>query len=564
MWRKLMVLAFVMGTLLIGVPGALAQEKSYSADRFDVDVVVQNDGSLLVTETVVFRFVGEPFTFVFREIPTSNTDGIEIMAASVDGRFYPQGNNAGQVEIEPGSNIRVTWHLEPTANTSRTFVLEYRMLGVVRQTEGTDLLRYQPLPDEFEYTIDSSTITVDYPGSANLLETPIVTAGQAEIDRNGSVVTFTRQNIEPDETLIFEIAFAEGSLISAPPAWQARQTEQNALAPVWIGVSLVLVAVGSLGAWWVWRTQQPKRVTGTAVQFEPPNKMPPALAGVLNSQGANPSWSNALATLFDLADRGILRIEEVDDKKWYRGQDFTIVQEEASPSGLRPHEKGLLDLLFETKNGWETAVKLSKLSGMVSGKQWKKFTDPLSAEIEAAGYISQARKTRRQWTISIGAFFMILSLLALIAVPTLLMDRFGSWPLTIAASLFILFIIWIAVGSGLTVLTDEAKLLADEWQEFFKYIKDVTRKKAAVSDTNMFYRFLPYAASYGLLHDWAKFFQKEGWTEVPPYFHAVNRSGGDSMAAFVAMSSTSTTSGGSAAGAGGAGGAAGGGASGAG
>lgn len=152
-------------------PARWRKEKSYSADRFDVDIVVQDDGSLLVTETVVFRFVGEPFTFVFREVPTDRTDGVEILEASVDGRTYPQGTNAGQVRLS-GDNIRVTWHMEPTANTARTFVLRYQMFGVVQQTEDADLLRYQPLPDEFEYTIDSNTVTLRYPASADLLETP--------------------------------------------------------------------------------------------------------------------------------------------------------------------------------------------------------------------------------------------------------------------------------------------------------------------------------------------------------------------------------------------------------
>ncbi|MCA9957193.1 MAG: DUF2207 domain-containing protein, partial [Anaerolineales bacterium] len=222
----------------------------------------QSDGSLLVTETVDFSFVGEPFTFVFRELPTEKTDGVEILSASVDGRTYPQGTNAGQVEIEPGSNIRVTWHMEPTANTTRTFVLEYRMLGVVRQTDTADVLRYQPLPDEFEYTIDSSTIRVTYPSVADLQQPPSITAGSAQMAQSGNTVTFTRQNIGPDETLVFGMIFAKGSLISEPPAWQTRQAEQNALAPVWIGLSLVILAVGSLGAYWMWRTYEPDKVKG--------------------------------------------------------------------------------------------------------------------------------------------------------------------------------------------------------------------------------------------------------------------------------------------------------------
>ena len=564
MWRKLFVALVVLGTLLFTAPETLAQEKSYNADSFDVMVQVQNDGSLHVTETVVFNFIGEPFTFVFREIPTGKTDGITILAASVDGRSYPQGNNAGQVEIENGQDLRVTWHMEPTANVSRTFVLEYQVFGVVQQADNADLLRYQPLPDEFEYNIASSRVTVSYPGTAVLQTTPIVTTGNAQVSQADRTVTFFHQNIGANETMVFEMAFNEGSLIATPPAWQARTLEQRALAPIWIGLSLAILAIGSIGAFWFWHTHQPLSVKGTAVHYEPPNNLPPAIAGVLNGAGVSPTWPNALATLFDLAERGMLTIEELDEKKWYQSRDFHIVLQK-EPGNLRPHEQGLLDLLFETKKGRQTAVRLSKLSNAVTGKQWKKFTEPLEAEIKAAGFIDPERKVRRQRVIAGSVLIFVLGMIALIGVPLGLADQFGPWPVSIAVSLLLLFGIWLAVGSSLTMLTDEAKKMADEWQSFYQYLKDVTHKKAAVGGTNMFNQFLPYAATYGLLHQWAKFFQKEGWTELPPYFHAISRSGGDGMSAFVYMAGTSSSSGGSAAGAGGAGaGAAGGGASGAG
>ena len=377
MWRKLFMTFLVLSTLLLSAPRALAQEKSYNAERFDVDILVQNDGSLLVTETVVFHFVGEPFTFVFRELPTDKTDGIEILAASVDGRSYPSGTNAGQIEIEDGRDIRVTWHMEPTVDVSRTFVLEYRVSGVVQQSGGVDFLRYQPLPDEFEYTIDSSTVALRYPGTAVLQSPPTLTAGTAQQSASGNVVTFTGQTIKPNETLVFEMAFNEGSLIANPPAWQARQAEQNALAPLWIGGSLFTLLAGSLGAVWLWRSHQPKMRKGTAVRYEPPSDLPPAIAGVLNGSGASPSWANALATLFDLADRGILTIEEIEKQSRFSGQDFNVVLLK-EPGSLRPHEQGLLNLLFETKEGRQTAVKLSKLSSAVTGSQWKKFTEPLA------------------------------------------------------------------------------------------------------------------------------------------------------------------------------------------
>ncbi|MCP4418785.1 MAG: DUF2207 domain-containing protein [Chloroflexi bacterium] len=564
MWRKLIILILVSCTILFSAGSIVAQEKSYSADRFDVDIVVQEDGSLLVTETVLFSFVGEPFTFVFRELPTNLTDGITILGAAVDGRSYPGGTNVGQVEIEEGRDIRVTWHMEPTANVTRSFVLQYQVFGVVRQADNADLLRYQPLPDEFEYFIDSSTVTVSYPETA-VVQTPLtITAGSGNIRQENPIV-LTSQEIDPNATMVFEMSFEEGTLIATPPAWQARQAEQKALAPIWLGIGFLILLTGIGGSIWIWRNHQPKQKWKTAVLYEPPNTLAPAMAGVLNSSAASPSWTNALATLFDLADRGVLSIEELEKKSRFHSNDFDIVLQQ-EPIDLQPHEQGLLDLLFETKDGRETAVKMSKLSSAISGKRWKKFTEPLKAEMKAAGYIDEARKTERQWILGGSIIILILGILALIAMPLTLYALFGIWPIAIALSLLIVSMILIGVGSSLTILTDEAKMMADKWQSFYQHMKDVTRKKAAVGSTDMFMHFLPYAASYGLLHQWAKFFQKEGWTELPPYFHALSQSGKHGgMNAFVAMTATSASSGGSAAGGAGAGaGAAGGGASGAG
>lgn len=103
-----------------------------------------------------------------------------------------------------------------------------------------------------------------------------------------------------------------------------------------------------------------------------------------------------------------------------------------------------------------------------------------------------------------------------------------------------------------------------EWQRFADYLKEVSKGKSAVSGPDMFRRFLPYAAAFGMLQPWAKWFEKEGWTELPPYFQPLAGAGEDGTAAFVAMAAASSSAGGSAAGAGAGAGAAGGGASGAG
>ena len=89
---KLVLCVLVIGLALLPVTALAA--KSYSADRFDVDIAVQPDGALLVTETVVFRFVGGPFSTVLREIPTDLTDGVAQVTASMDGVALAPGTQA--------------------------------------------------------------------------------------------------------------------------------------------------------------------------------------------------------------------------------------------------------------------------------------------------------------------------------------------------------------------------------------------------------------------------------------------------------------------------------------
>ena len=91
MWRKLF-LVFLL--LIVSVSTVSAQDKSYSAEKFDVDITIQEDGSLLVTETVTFLFVGDPFTFVFREIEGDFSDVIVNLEAKVDGDTCSIGDQA--------------------------------------------------------------------------------------------------------------------------------------------------------------------------------------------------------------------------------------------------------------------------------------------------------------------------------------------------------------------------------------------------------------------------------------------------------------------------------------
>lgn len=556
MWRKLFL---VFALLMVSVSPVSAQDKTYSAEKFDVAIAIQEDGSILVTETVTFLFVGEPFTFVFRDLEGDLSDGIVNLEARVDGDLLREGTDPGEVEVSyDGDDVDVTWHLEPTANTSKTFTLSYQMLGVMRQDEGSDRFRYQPLPDEFEYEVGSSTVTVTFPNTAVLLEEPRADEG-ALIEQFGNQVITTQSNFDDGDVTTITLLFESGSVIETAPLWQQNRQRQNALGPLWMVSSGLVFILGIFGITLAERRFRMPQTKTAVSQYGPPSDLPPAMAGVLNGINVEPVWVNAMATLFDLADRGAIAIEETEDKKWHQKHEF-VVHLLKRPSGLRPHENGLLDMLFNDKGKSVDSFKLSKLTQKLMGKNWNLYKDPLKEELDIYGYLSQERRQLRNRFFAGGAVLLALGVISFI-LTAIFEYQFGLWPFIPAFVFMLLSAGVFIVGSTIKPLSPKGLAEASEWQRFFEHLKAVSQDKASTGKVNAFQAYLPYAVSYGLMSNWVKWYEKQGGTELPHYFKVLSATPEAGFAAFVAMSnSTAATASGGAAG----GGAAGGGASGAG
>ncbi len=554
--RQLWVGIVVTVMLCLTIVVTQAQEKSYSADRFDIEITVEEGGSLLVTETVDFDFVGGPFSFVFRELPIDHTDGVSVLEASVDGVLYPVGENPGQVEISTGDPMRITWHLEPTSDATRAIVLTYRADGVVRQEEGQDVLYWQALPDNYEYFIGESETVVGYPSYTALISEPVVLAGTAVTRQSPNQVTFAAQNLQPTSPLVFKMQFEGGSLISAPPNWQVeqqaeaeRQAELKAQIPYWIGFAILLFGVG-FTVMVVYRQRHKTPSTKTKLTtMDAPGKLPPGMAGVLVGGGTSPQWPHAQGTMFSLAEQGVLIIEELPDKKWYRKHDFVLKYIDQG-TYLKPHEEGFLEMLFAGKNGRSTSIKLSDMGKKISGSAWKKYKEPLQDEIEQAGFLSESRQKTRTTFFGLGGLLLGLGLAGLVAT-AILSGSIGLGPIAVAVAVALLGITGLILGGSLPPLSDIGAETAVSWNKYNNYLKEISKGKQAIDSPTMFDKHLPYVAAFGLLHQWAKQFEKEEWTEMPGYFHVLpTTTGNQAMVAFVAMIAATSSSGGSAAGAG--------------
>lgn len=82
-----------------------------------------------------------------------------------------------------------------------------------------------------------------------------------------------------------------------------------------------------------------------AVQFEPPEGLSPTEAGVLMDGEAHPY--DILATMFDLANRGYMRIRKVVSSGGAEDYELTLSRPESRAEvQLKPHEEYILSIFF--------------------------------------------------------------------------------------------------------------------------------------------------------------------------------------------------------------------------
>lgn len=558
MIRRLLALLTLLAALWLPVTAQAA--KTYYAERFDVRLGLQPDGTLAVTETIVFHFEGGPFTYVFRELAYTELDDIDQVRAALDGEALSPGTGPGQAEIGSGRPLRVTWHLAPTSDATHTFTLTYRVLGAVRRADA-DVLIWRAIPEEHDYQIRATTVTLVYPAPLQPLETPTLNR-PAALEASTVGVSFMTSDLGENQDVIVTARFAAGSLITTPPNWQARaETQAAAVSRAWpIGVvaGLITLTVAGLGLWMVARANQRNLVaeppTSTSI---PPGDLPPALVGRLTGQSAN-----FMGALFDLAQRGWLEIRE---QAGWLGSKRYLLELKPGPEPLRPHEQALLNDIF--KPG-QTSLAMSEVPTRLAGH--RSFEQQLETELVEQGWFDPQRKAARSrsgvlWLVGLLAA-MGLFIGGVLWGGTLLDNGRGdlNWPaivVGVGAGLFIGSAVGLVYAGTLSPLTPAGEIEAARWKGFRLYLKDVSRGREPATRPDYFERYLPLAAVFGLGAAWAKYFQRLGGVPLPVWFHATAGSAGD-FGAMIAVMSASDSAG--AASAGGGAGASGGGASGAG
>ena len=246
------IAAVVLATILAAPRGASAQTGAERITSYDTGIVIQRDGSILVTERIVYTFGSNQRHGIIREIPVRlRYNGSYDRIYRVDVRSVHSPDAPGQYTVENNGSYVSIRIGDPnrTVTGEHTYWITYLVRGSLNAFADHDELYWNAVGNQWDVPIGRATVRVSAPAAvtrAACFAGPAGATGscqQAGI-ANG-VAHFTQAGLGPHEGLTVVVAIPKGVVASPGPILRERWSLQQAFAltPVSGGVSGGLLAI---------------------------------------------------------------------------------------------------------------------------------------------------------------------------------------------------------------------------------------------------------------------------------------------------------------------------------
>ena len=375
------------GLAVLGLVWAVSQTvgaRSYSLDRVVVEARVDRDGSLWIDETRTYTFDGRYSWADFR-LPLDRVGSVSEFSLSEGDRAFAPGTDEapGAYQLETSDDeLYVRWHYS-AEDERRSFRLRYRISDAVTRHPDVAEFYFQFVGEINPQPIGGVEVNVALPEPAVFDEVRAWAHGplHGQVDfLDSGCLSFSVSPLPAEQMWEARVTFpagwleGDGAPVSGNPALPRILDEEDTWASVANAqriravaaaqereesnrvagqVGGALAGVGLLTVFFGYRTAGRAHPVNYPLTID--STLPeesPALASYFyytkQVQGA------ALgATLFDLARRGILTIEQdPEKKKWYEsGPNFTIRLDKKARdrqrAELQPYESSLMKFLFE-------------------------------------------------------------------------------------------------------------------------------------------------------------------------------------------------------------------------
>ncbi len=491
MWRLLLAVLLAVGLV------SPAQAKSYYLNRADVIAQVRADGSMHVQETREVVFEGTFHAFD-RTIPVP--PGAEITNITVSEGGIPYQERSGE---EPGTftsmrsarDLSLSWFYVATDET-RTFALEYDVLGAVQRHADVAELYWQFIEPDHEWEAKTSTVTILFPVPVPASQIKAWAHGplQGNVAIGSDRVQLTCNPLPPNTMVEGRVLLPAGVITSSPRSdysgalpsiqeeeagWAGEANQQRRLARASIFLPFGTLGVGFLVAFALyWRYGREYLEPNPPIyEREPLEGWKPNEAAYLwhwGSLGPN----DMTAMLMDLVRRGALQLV-------IRKEDHAILggllgSREKEEQYLRrvPEFKGELSraeqhlierVLFAgidsdvevSMSEFTERAKADPIAAKARYDHWKKAAED---ESEKVTIVAPDSNVAMGFGIGIGVLVFLSTFLfaSVLQSPAAIVDGFGGFGIIIASL-------------NTRRRTREAASALHHWQAFRRYLLDFSR-----------------------------------------------------------------------------------------
>lgn len=530
---SVVLLAMMLAAMLFP---AAAFAKSFTVDKVDIDAKVASDGSVTVIERRTMTFYGD-YSRVFWVIPTDGVEGIDILGVvdDVPNIYVPTDDASGiddRAARVPGTVLvrdvgdAVEVHVfHGAANSTRTFILTYRVRGGAKRWADTGELYWQLIGDEWEVGVGNFRARIELPEELAKKQVRVWAHGPltGEVSKTSSGTILMEADDVPSQTFVeVRALFPESSLSRAPQLeesrvddvlaeekrWAedannkrraARLAEYLRTAAAWL---IVLVSAGgvflAVRAFLIHGREYRTEFQGEYFREDPRPDLPPSVVGAFLN-GEKPENKDVAAMLMDLSDKGVLRMEPVVEENQVlfvktRNQTYRLTYSREKSSVVAPFDRKLCDFLFFTV-GSDGVVTLEEIEeyGKSHAKEFVEAMDDwkggVSGEVSRLGLYEAAGSEARIMTI-VGAMFIGIGGV----IGTIMLQRFAfTWVPVVAALLMGGFAIF------MTRRSREGNELYAKYRALKRYLKHFSRlSEVPPASVVLWNRYLVLAVVFGV------------------------------------------------------------------
>ena len=236
MKRKLFSVALLLVVLLLAFGGpAQAQDKTLYWQRYDVEITVQKNGDLRVTETQELVFTSGTFSYGQREIELTRLAGIsDVVVGELGKQQYRRSDVGAEYTyrvFQEGNRLKVRYNFPPTTDARRTIVIAYTVSGALRYypDKGVDQLFWKAIPAGNPFPTQNSTITLRVPEPATFTNYGLYGAQGDATFQPGQreAVIRVKGRINAGQEIETVAEWQHGIVGGAPQPWQ-QQLDQEA------------------------------------------------------------------------------------------------------------------------------------------------------------------------------------------------------------------------------------------------------------------------------------------------------------------------------------------------